>query len=129
MNQEEANYISKHSLKKFTGDPEIQIAFLKELDNIISASVISKLSQVLSAKVYGDVPFFELCNSSEQVIEHIKKETASFSRSYVNIVEIIVDDHVNIAPLFVWIMDEKFLTVAEQHGYAIELTSEKRSDG
>jgi len=53
---------------------QLQEAFLKEIDNIISASVISDLSNALGIEVYGDVPQLLRLHSS-QLREFMNKES------------------------------------------------------
>lgn len=57
FNHDEAISISKILRKDDTEfDDRLREAFLMEIDNIVSAAVISELSDVLKAEIYGDVP-------------------------------------------------------------------------
>jgi len=55
FSQEESNEIFK-ALNTSVSNETLNEAFLLEIDNIISASVIAELSNTLKLEVYGDVP-------------------------------------------------------------------------
>ncbi|NER85314.1 MAG: hypothetical protein F6K42_38630, partial [Leptolyngbya sp. SIO1D8] len=80
-------------------------AILKEIDNIISATVITQLSNALEASIYGDVPkLFELNNMAE--FHDIMNES---SEGYYLLVttNFIFDGYGTISPIFIWKIDKK----------------------
>lgn len=77
LSDEESKEIFK-SLK--SGNEYLQEAFLMEIDNIISASVISELSNALRIEVYGDVPNLARIHSRDLqdfMNDEIKKDDPS----------------------------------------------------
>lgn len=56
------NVILQH---KSDVSPEMQTAILLETDNILTASAVVVLSELLSLKIYGDVPQMYLLNTDE----------------------------------------------------------------
>jgi chemotaxis protein CheY-P-specific phosphatase CheC len=82
--------------------------FLKELDNIISAAVITKLSNELKLKIYGDVPI--LYSPMVEKLENlIRADFAESQAVYVNAGYFSFPNQPEIKPLFVWVMDRKIL--------------------
>lgn len=57
------NSISQH--KSIAHREEFVIEYLKEIDNIISAAVITDLSDKTQAQMYGDIPQLSVINSDE----------------------------------------------------------------
>lgn len=113
FNQEESQEIFKAINLPATGTP-LKEAFLLEIDNIVSASVISELSNSLNVEVYGDVPKLIVKNA---------KELASFIRSEIGdeIVSSMIfcsttfqfDGKDKIHPQFIWNLNSKvFETIA-----------------
>lgn len=117
MNDTEATYLSRHSLKQYPSHHGIKEAFLKELDNIVSASVISKVSQALSLKMYGDIPHYEVYPSTVELCNKVTSDMEGMGQYYLNMAEIIVDGNSKVNPFFVWVMGDKFLKNLEFLGY------------
>lgn len=94
------------SLAGATGlkDTVVQEAFLKELDNILSAAVITVLSNELNVKVYGDVPI--LSRDSHRVI---REDLSSYSGLFF--VSAITPEARggSLIPTFLWVIDLKSL--------------------
>lgn len=87
---------------------QLKEAFLMEIDNIISASVISDLSNALSIEVYGDVPHLIRIHSNElqdYMNDEMSKEGQSsmiFSNTTFHF-----DSGEQIHPQFVWKLSSK----------------------
>jgi chemotaxis protein CheY-P-specific phosphatase CheC len=79
--------------------------FLKEVDNILSASVITKLSNELKAKMYGDIPLLQ--GKTLAKIEHTIEDDFSeqTEKIYINAISFSVTGHPEIKPVFVWVLD------------------------
>ncbi len=88
--------------------------FLKEVDNILSASVITKLSNKLKMKMYGDVPIWvgSVDNDVTQIISSDFQDRVS--EIYVNTICFTFDKAPLVKPLFIWIMDSKVTDVPEE---------------
>lgn len=107
FNNEESQEIFK-SINLTSANKALNEAFLLEIDNIISASVISELSNSLNVEVYGDVPKLIVKNA---------KELATFIRSEVgdeNVSSMIFcnttfqfDGKEKINPQFIWNLNSK----------------------
>lgn len=89
-------------------DPTIDLReeFLKEVDNILSASVITRLSNQLNLRMYGDVPLSmgRVNGRLEDIIYDDFNEDNE--ELYVNTMCFVFDEHPSINPLFVWVLDE-----------------------
>lgn len=95
-----------------TGIPEsknqsisLKEEFVKEVDNIISAAVITKLSDELGIKMFGDVPNLigKTSSHTENIIADDFSETTE--QVYINSIYFSFNDHPLIRPLFVWVLD------------------------
>ncbi|NOS93481.1 MAG: hypothetical protein HOP30_16290 [Cyclobacteriaceae bacterium] len=79
--------------------------FLKEVDNILSASVITKLSNELKAKMYGDIPLLQgktLAKIEDTIEDDFSEQTETI---YINVISFSVTGHPEIKPVFVWVLD------------------------
>ncbi|RAW01018.1 chemotaxis protein CheC [Pseudochryseolinea flava] len=83
-------------------DERLREAFLMEIDNIVSAAVISELSDVLKAEIYGDVPMMKrLSGSSLYDFIAADKDPRDHGLLVIN-TGFTVDKHPNIHPQFIW---------------------------
>lgn len=76
--------------------------FLKELNNILSAAVITGLSNELKKKMHGDVPVLVgKVNSKleDTLYDDFNRQTAQV---YLNSIFFSFENHPDIHPLFVW---------------------------
>jgi len=91
-------------------EDSLKEAFLLELDNIISASVISALSDALKIEIYGDVPQVKKMPSAalRNFISTDKdpKETASM---LVTRTLFTLDKIQEVSPLFIWKLSPSIL--------------------
>lgn len=81
--------------------------YIKEIDNILSASVITWLSNHLERKVYGHLPIIKgiVTRRMEDIIaEDFKNNTQDI---YVNSVSFSVENQPNVHPTFVWAIDTR----------------------
>jgi hypothetical protein len=95
--------------KKF----DLKEEFIKELDNILSAAVITKLSNELKVKMYGDVPILagRVEGSISQAIH--RDFNLQAEQVYICSTYFISGSHAKVSPLFIWIMDAKILNAME----------------
>jgi hypothetical protein len=87
--------------------------FLKELDNIISAAVITKLSDDLNIKIYGDIPILEE-NYMGDIEALIKQDFKTSGSVYVQAGFFGFDGEDTVKPFFLWIMDGRLLDSTNQ---------------
>jgi chemotaxis protein CheY-P-specific phosphatase CheC len=92
-------------------DPAINLKeeFTKEVDNILSASVITRLSNELKLKMYGDIPIWigRVGEKIETIIEDDFEEQGE--EIYLNAVFLSFRNHPTITPLFIWVVDTGIL--------------------
>lgn len=79
--------------------------FLKELDNILSASVITKLSNELKVKMYGNIPLLQgktLAKIEDTIEDDFSEQTEAI---YINAISFFIEGHPEMKPGFVWVLD------------------------
>ncbi|MDN5212704.1 hypothetical protein QQ020_11630 [Fulvivirgaceae bacterium BMA12] len=110
FNAEERRVISNMSLVAFASSTSLEeTIILKEIDNIISASVITELSNALNIRIHGDVPrLFQVDNIREfhNAIREGNDDYYFLARS-----NFIFENHGMISPVFIWKMDKKLLSM------------------
>lgn len=83
-------------------------ALLTEIDNIISAAVISELSEALQIEIYGDVPVLKKIppSSLQEFLTKENQHTDTANSLISNTVfQFNVDKHIH--PQFIWKLSEK----------------------
>lgn len=104
-----------------TGSREVNLReeFIKELDNILSASVITMLSNQLKLKMYGDVPSLVGSVASENILELIEDDFSEEAEEvYVNAICFSLENHPGITPCFIWAMDGKIISALDNKSAA-----------
>ncbi|HSZ25325.1 MAG TPA: hypothetical protein VK766_06400 [Cytophagaceae bacterium] len=81
-------------------------AILLELDNIITASVITQFANILQIKLYGDVPLLDVLeqNLLNPFLQENNKD--DFKVIYFN--SRFITENLDINPEFIWLMDNNF---------------------
>lgn len=112
FNTEEKDEICKVALPaEIFNNPDklknMQEPLLLEVDNIISASVITQIANQLKQKVYGDVPRLAILNPTdlkEMIIQHMKpnKYIIGFQTEFVS-------NKSHFHPEFFWILEPEFI--------------------
>lgn len=80
--------------------------FIKELDNVLSASVITKLSNALNLNMYGNIPVLVnpfCCNLRNMIYDDFAEETESI---YVNAIHFTFDKYPELKPCFIWVVGQ-----------------------
>ena len=110
FNEEEKRVVTHMSLDTFGSSVFLdECAILKEIDNIISAAVITELSNALNVSIYGDVPqLLELDNIEE--FHSLMNEGNSDYHVLVS-ANFIFDGHSCISPVFIWKIDKKIMSM------------------
>jgi chemotaxis protein CheY-P-specific phosphatase CheC len=112
FSEEEANHLRQAALPpEILNSPEMMAemsdGIMLEVDNIISASVITQFSNLLKVKIHGGVPNLKRVNYQEMetiIQEDINKELylISFKTSFES-------SKVAFNPEFVWLFDHAFI--------------------
>lgn len=110
FNEDQSNNLAMlagHSSSVHVDEP-MKEALLTEIDNIISAAVISELSEALQMEIYGDVPILKRIPQAA-LREFIDKENqhadAAGSLISSTVFQFNVDKHIH--PQFLWKLSEK----------------------
>ncbi len=112
FSEEEANKLRDIALSvEIKNDPdmiaEMNDAILLEVDNIISASVITEFSNILKHKIYGNVPSLKLVDEKE--LKEIVKNNDNGNFFVINFKTQFLSSNMNFSPEFLWLFDAKFL--------------------
>ncbi len=86
---------------------ELQQALLLELDNILSAAVITQLSNFLDIYIYGDVPGLRTMNCAD-ALSCFGRETGHFD-VFFHIQARFKSYQTNLQPVFIWFFKSDFL--------------------
>lgn len=92
------------------GNTQLQDAFLLEIDNILSASVIAALSDALKVEAYGDVPRLERIDASH--LKSLMKTEMGESGNYELVVcntTFAFSHGEKINPRFIWKISRRIL--------------------
>jgi chemotaxis protein CheY-P-specific phosphatase CheC len=102
---------------------EMSDGILLEVDNIISASVITHFSNALKVKIHGDVPALKVVTYNE-MIDFLREEISdklylvSFKTSFSS-------SNVQFKPEFLWLFEANFIdAVTKYHETAVQSTKE-----
>lgn len=86
---------------------EMSDGIMLEVDNIISASVITQFSNMLKVKIYGGVPALRKVDSTE--LEKYLQEEINNEMYLVSFKTKFKSSHVSFAPEFIWLFDNTFV--------------------
>jgi chemotaxis protein CheY-P-specific phosphatase CheC len=82
--------------------------FMLEIENMIAAMSLEEISDALGVQLMGEVPIIEVVRG-EQVNEYLQKESHSLSTAFYAHA-VLSGRVVDIAPYFVWMLDENFVS-------------------
>jgi len=89
-----------------TSGTDFKEEFLKELDNIISAAVITELANNLQKKMYGNVPVF-VGKVNSKIEDAIYDDFSDGdNKLFINSISFTFKSNPAITPLFIWVMNE-----------------------
>lgn len=97
-----------------TADDKLNEAFLLEIDNIVSAMVISELSRSLGIEVFGDVPQLTKIDAKDLNPFILGEVVRDESRSVITNTTFQFD-HKKIHPQFIWKFNSKILDMIPEH--------------
>jgi chemotaxis protein CheY-P-specific phosphatase CheC len=83
-------------------------AFLLEIDNIITASVVTQFANILHCKIFGDVPSLNILPHDQlnQFLGEI--DSKNFNSIYFN--SKFDSKSISMNPEFIWLLDDKFFS-------------------
>lgn len=124
FNEEEADKLRLTALPaEITSNPEMMQemsdGILLEVDNIISASVITMFSNTLKHKMYGGVPSIKKLDkdSVNQFIQNKLKENMyiiSFNTHFIS-------QNIDFSPQFLWLFDNSFMESISRYAASKQL--------
>jgi chemotaxis protein CheY-P-specific phosphatase CheC len=91
---------------------EMSDAIMLEVDNIISASVITEFSNLLGHKIYGGVPNLKKFTVNE--MEEFVKQNYEKEMYIINFKSHFVSSKLDFKPDFVWLFDDSFLNSVKE---------------
>lgn len=120
FNQDECNtlYEACFPNKDDKNREMLEEAFLKELDNILSASMITEFSNFLQASIYGDVPGF--CRDSAEKINHLiqvdfeQKSQDAESIFLIANTKFSLKNDLSFRPQFFWKLTDSFISMIKK---------------
>lgn len=108
------------TLTKTTPDSDIpqfsfKDEFAKELDNILSAAVITELSNELKLKIYGDVPILvgKVAGDLKDII--LSDFSTETNEIFVTAIGFTLEDNPTFNPAFVWVLNSHILRAIAPH--------------
>ncbi len=114
--EEEVSALCKVALPSLSeDDPKYVLmrdAILLELDNVISASVITQFSNLLKYKVFGGVP--KLTVVSKEQLNHIVQQGVYPDKFLIGFKTEFKSEKGDFSPEFLWALDEVFIKGVEQ---------------
>ncbi len=87
-------------------------ALLKELDNILSAAVITEFSNFLDTMIFGDVPLLTRTNQlsmREIMMENNKGDIKLIEYYMIADTQFVFDNNSKLSPQFIWKLSESFM--------------------
>lgn len=85
----------------------MKMGFLTEIDNMVSAAVITEFSSFLGLEIYGNVPSLKVLKSDE-VNEYLSTESKEFDQM-IHFKANFHGRELDISPDFIWIFQNKFV--------------------
>ncbi|MCU0433076.1 MAG: hypothetical protein MUC87_06450 [Bacteroidia bacterium] len=89
------------------GNAEMQDAILLEMDNIISASVVTEFANRMNVKIYGDVP--QLQRMSGEALRGFLRNQIYRDTFAINFKSSFITQEMNFTPEFIWFFDQQFV--------------------
>ncbi|MBL6447044.1 hypothetical protein JMN32_12045 [Fulvivirga sp. 29W222] len=110
FNEKEKITISQMSLASFGSNSTLdENIILLEIDNIISAAVITELSNMLNLRIYGDVPALLKFDNMTDFHNSLKLEDEG--HYVLTNSTFLFANHKMISPIFLWKMDKRILEI------------------
>ena len=85
----------------------MKLGFLTEIDNMVSAAVITEFSNFLNMEIYGNVPSLKVMKATE-LNDFIVKDSSEFE-SIIHFKAVFQGKELDICPDFIWVFHNKFI--------------------
>lgn len=111
FNEEEKITVSHMTSAAFGPNSKLEDeVILMEIDNIISAAVITELSNSLKLSIYGDVPRIYRLDDIHDFHKYINEGNNNYY--LLTRTKFIFENHSSISPIFIWKMDKMLIEFA-----------------
>jgi chemotaxis protein CheY-P-specific phosphatase CheC len=113
INDHEVDLINKVCLpESFNSDKRTESkmmkhGFMAEIENLIAALSLREISEFLGVQMMGGVPDVQILKGDE-VNEFLHKQNLEYDTAFY-VHSVLSGKVVNIAPLFIWMLDDKFI--------------------
>jgi chemotaxis protein CheY-P-specific phosphatase CheC len=113
LSDEEVNKINESCLpaellSDLSEDGEsMKMAFLKEIDNMVAAAVVTEFSNILDLELFGDVPHAYLLDESD-VMEYLASESVVY-KTIIHFKAHFHGKELGISPDFIWMFSDQFV--------------------
>ena len=85
----------------------MKLGFLTEIDNMVSAAVITEFSNHLGVEMYGNVPSLKVIKASE--LSSYLDEESSELEQIIHFKAVFEGKELDISPDFIWVFHNKFV--------------------
>ena len=85
----------------------MKLGFLTEIDNMVSAAVITEFSNFLGVEMYGRVPSLKVIKANE--IENYLEEESSELKQIIHFKAVFEGKELDISSDFIWVFHNKFI--------------------
>lgn len=98
-------------MKSLESNPDFAEIILKEVDNMVSAAVITEFSNQLHLKIYGDVPKIIFPEDADREWLQNEIEDNEHMFAIISSANFAFENNLKICPYFIWILDKEFYSV------------------
>ena len=117
FNQEEVEQLYQLSLPESAPNDPVQLEemgkeILKEIDNIITAAVVTQFSNLLKVEMHGYVP--ELFSGSKEDVDSYIRNHAKNEKMILHFNTPLYSGEQNVSPEFLWCLDETFVEAVKK---------------
>ena len=86
---------------------EMKNGFILEIENIIAASSVTEIADLLGVELLGAVPEVKILKGNE-VNEYLRNESLKYHSSF-NMEAVLKGIDLNISPYVIWMLDKRFM--------------------
>ncbi len=87
----------------------MQHGFMSEIENVIAAQAVERISEFLGVQILGGVPDIQIIQGN-QVNAYFYDENLQMKTAF-HVVSVLHGVAVNITPHFIWMLDEEFVRI------------------
>lgn len=85
----------------------MKLGFLTEIDNMVSAAVITEFSNHLGVEIYGNVPSLKVIKANE-IAGYLDEESSELEQ-IIHFKAVFEGKELDISPDFIWVFHNKFV--------------------